>query len=100
MSIKTQKILQFIPIFNIIIFYFWVKMLLEKSINIRESFIDFLKINVFIFIVTVFEILCSFVFESEMLNIIILLIYIHLFFLSMCWMTIRAEERIKNSNSD
>lgn len=93
MSIKTQKILQFIPIFNIIILYFWVKLLFEKSINMRESFKDFLKTCLFFFVITIARILCLFVFENKVLNIVVTLIYIYLFILSMCWVIIRAEER-------
>ena len=93
MSIKTQKILQFFPIFNIIILYFWVDLCLKKAINLKDCLKDYLKVALFIILVSAVRISTVFIFENQLLNTITVFIYAYLLILSMCWLTIRAEER-------
>ena len=56
MSIKTQKIIRFIPIVNFISVFFWLKMVFQKNLPSNYIFKPMLKIaipSVIIFIVRV-----------------------------------------------
>ena len=99
MSLKIQKVLQFIPILNIIMLYFWVNLCLEKSINFHKLFKDILKASIFCLVFLVLAILCSSISESKILDIIIALIYVYLFFVSISWVAIRAQEIMMSQNN-
>ena len=94
MSIKSQKILRFIPIVNILTMFAWIRVCSVKSIKPFDFLIELLKMFSLFFIITIIRIACSFIFKNEQLDHIVLYISIYFYFLSMAWISVRAQEKI------
>lgn len=94
MSIKTQKKLRFIPILNLLTIFAWGKLCFEKSITISWFMKNLLKIFAMLFVITAIRTAPSFIFKNETLDMVIAYVSIYLCFLSISWISVKAQEEI------
>ena len=94
MSIKTQKIIRFIPIINFITVFLWIGCVMHNSVRIRDFFKDFLTVFVGMLAVTLIRFAFIQIFENEILNTVTTFLHIYLCFFIFSCVTVRAQERI------
>jgi len=94
MSIKTQKILRFIPIVNFVTMFAWINLCFKKSVKQFDYIKNLIKMFLLIILITAVRIVCSFVFKNEMLDSIIMYISIYFYLLSMSFVSVKAQEDI------
>lgn len=94
MSIKTQKILRFIPIINIITYYYWLRLCFKKPVRMKTFLADLLRIFLGILIITIIRIVISRILKSETIDLIVTNISIYFYLLVIAWFSVRAQEKI------
>ncbi len=96
MSIKTQKIIRFIPIINIITLFCWISMCAKKVTTIGFFIKQLLKMFFWFLLVSVPRIVVSFVFNNPQLDMALTWISIYFYFFAMAWISVEAQEKIMN----
>lgn len=94
MSIKTQKILRFIPIVNVITMFCWFGLCFKKSIRQSDYIKALFKMFGYLILITVVRIAISFIFKSEVLDQIVFYVSIYLYFFSISWVSVQAQEKM------
>lgn len=100
MSIKSQKILRFIPVVNILTMFAWIRICSIKSIKPFDFVKELAKMFLLFFIITAMRMACSLVFKNEMLDHILLYVSIYFYFLSMSWISVRSQEKILSKSEE
>ena len=94
MSLKTQKIIRFIPIVNIITIFLWIRVCAIESIRPFEFLKELIKIFLAMIAITAVRIACSFIFQNQILDEVVMWISIYFYFLSMAIGSVKAQEKI------
>ena len=96
MSIYTQKFLRFIPILNIITVFAWFRLSSCVEYRQRDYAKNLLKMFVCIIIITLFRIVLNNLFDTELINSIVFLTSVYLYFFSMSAIAVAAQEELLN----
>lgn len=100
MSIKTQKILCFIPIINVILTLLtWFKPCSLQTKNPLLAFKNIAKTFVLFFIITMIRPTLFFIFKNKTLDMVMMYVSIYLYFLVMSWGGVRAQEEILSNKN-
>ena len=94
MSIKTQKILRFIPIANILTLFYWGSLISKKPSNKPKATATILKMFFWILIITLGRLASVYFVKTAVLQNIILVVCIYLYFFSMSWVAVDAQEKL------
>ena len=95
MSIKTKKIIRFVPIINfIIIGFLWLKLYISQAISKKRFLLNLLKIFGLCLIVTIPEILIDALFDIPLLETAINFATSYLYMLVFSSFAIYDEEKI------
>ena len=94
MSIKIQKILRFIPIINFITVFLWLRLCMVKAMKPNQYFKKLGLLFLLVILITVVRIVLDKVFNNEIVTAISTWVGIYLYFLSMAWVSVKAQEEI------
>ena len=94
MSIKIQKVLRFIPLINFISVFLWLRLCMVKPMKPTQYFKKLGLMFLLLFLITVVRIVLDKVFNNEIVTTISTWVGIYLYFLSMAWVSVKAQEEI------
>ncbi len=94
MSIKTQKILRFIPIINFITMFCWIRLCFKKQVKTRTFIADEIKIIIGVLIITIIRIIISKILKSDNIDLIVTNISMYFYLLIIAWFSVKAQEKI------
>ena len=94
MSIKIQKVLRFIPFINFISVFLWLRLCMVKAMKPKQYFKKLGLLFLLVILITVVRIVLDKVFSNEIVKTISTWGGIYLSFLSMAWVSVKAQEEI------
>ena len=92
MSIKTQKILAFVPIANLIPLYISMIVTLKNPVKLSEIFKEVLKTFAVVILLCIPIIILEFTVESAIVHTIKFYVLIYLFFSYIVWLAVKEQE--------
>ena len=92
MSIKTQKIIQFIPIINFIIFVFWFKMIISISWKISYVLKPLFSVFAIVIVTSIFRISLDRLCDSAVLRTVFALLSFYLCTMAMSIILVKEQE--------
>lgn len=98
MSIKAQRIIQYIPFVNLIIVFFWIGKCFKNGIAWLNYAKAALTMCAFIVIVTLLRWLIETIVDNDVIKTIIFLIYAYLVFFIMARVSLKAQERMAGAS--
>ena len=97
MSIKTQKILRFIPIVNMITVFVWIGRVFGSAVSFSYFLKHVFKLFFWMIVITVPRIICSFVFGNDILDMILMWVCGYFYFFAMSWVAVSAQEELQKT---
>ena len=94
MSIKTQKIIRFIPLINLVTMFLWTKSCLVNVVKIKDYIKDMFKIFVSIMLIVIARIFITHVINNQIVTNVLTYISVYLFTLSMSNVAVKAQEKM------
>ena len=94
MSIKTQKILVFIPCVNLITFFCWFALCFKTPIRWIDYMKDCLKMFLVAAIITLIRIVCFMFISNEIIRSVLFLVWAYCFFSVIAWYAVRIQEKM------
>ena len=100
MSIKTQKILRFIPIINIVTVIFWQRLRSKKCVKLSNNLeFVFKSLLAFICIGLVYAASTHFV-KNEVFDTIASYVFTYFVFFTISWNAVAAQEKILSEENE
>lgn len=96
MTIKTQKIIRFIPIINLITVIFWIKKIFDKKLSVNYCFKTMFKAFAMIMIVAIVEIIFSSIVDVLWLTSIVSMVEVYLYSLILSFIFVDEQEKISD----
>jgi hypothetical protein len=96
MTIKTQKIIRFIPIINLITVIFWIKKIFDKKLPVNYCFKPMFKAFAMIMIVAIVEIIFSSIVDVLWLTSIVSMVGVYLYSLILSFIFVDEQEKISD----
>ena len=93
MSIKKRKIISFIPVINLLSLLFMLKEPPKKPIKISYTLVDIAKAFLAILFVIAVRLFLMYVFKNDILDKILLVLFLHFCISIACWLEVKRYER-------
>ena len=97
MSIKTQKIIQFIPIINILTVFIWLNMCMKKGREKVSYYKNLIKMFVGVFVIAITRFMSTLVIKNDIIDSILTYVFIYLFFLWISFVSVNAQQKVLES---
>ena len=97
MSIKTQKIIQFIPIINILTVFIWLNMCMKKGREKVSYYKNLIKMFVGVIVIAITRFISTLVIKNDIIDSILTYVFIYLFFLWISFVSVNAQQKVLES---
>ena len=98
MSIKTQKIIQFIPVVNILTLFIWLNMCMKKGREKVSYYKNLIKMFVGVFVIAITRFMSTLVIKNDIIDSILTYVFIYLFFLWISFVSVNAQQKFYEKN--
>lgn len=98
LAIKTQKIIRFIPIVNILTVFCWIKMYMNNGFKCTDFLKSLLKIFLIIILINVPRMASHFLFKNETLDQILYWVSVYFSFFGMSVVAVADQEKYLNKS--
>ena len=93
-SLRTQKIIRFIPVINILTFFAYINLAMATPMKDRGYAKLILKAFAFFALISAFRLVIIYCVENELINVIARWLSIYLYFLTMALLFVKEQEKI------
>ncbi len=93
MSIKTQRVLRFIPLINLVTMFFWIKMYYNKSLKHSNFMKALFTMFLIITLITIPRVIVHFLLDSYALECILSYLSVYLYMLGISFVAVADQER-------